>query len=489
MNIEGVMGKYKNLALNTGLFAANAFATRLISFILVPIYTSYMSAGEYGLIDMSLTVISLITPLLTLSVADAALRFIVEDSAHDNEYIGISILITAASVFAVLAVSPILDNGIFGGLGDYKGWFVLAYATNAFFTLFGSISRSLGLIKIIPVSAFLSSLVTLLSALITVGNLSLGIIGYFISVSVGPIAGIILYLRVGSLGKRMISGIRLTVRGGVVTAINLSRPMLKYALPLVPNGIFWWAQTSLSRFFITGMLGISASGMYAAASKIPNLINTAYTIFQQAWQLSAFQEYHNKGIASFYSIIFNLLQAIMSIFCGLLSFLSPFLAFILLRGETFNSWPMIAILLVASLVNVLNGFLGTVYTSTMHTDEIMKTTVVGALLCVILTPALMVPMGLFGACAASVLSQMAVFVIRAIDSRKYIAFDMKLRVLISVLILLSIQAVTTAFQLSRWRVISGVCLLLVILIETWSVVNGFKSLLSNEIGLGWKRDR
>ena len=57
-------------------------ATKLITFLLVPLYTTYMSAGEYGLTDMSITVISLLTPLVTLDVAEAAVRFIVGDRAR-----------------------------------------------------------------------------------------------------------------------------------------------------------------------------------------------------------------------------------------------------------------------------------------------------------------------------------------------------------------------------------------------------------------------
>ena len=122
------MGKYRRLILNTVLFAINAVATKLITFFLVPLYTYYMSAGEYGLTDMSLTVINLATPLVTFSIAEAAVRFIVGDSDRQDDYVAISILITLFSVVLVTVLSPILDLGAFGGLGEYKAWFILAYA-------------------------------------------------------------------------------------------------------------------------------------------------------------------------------------------------------------------------------------------------------------------------------------------------------------------------------------------------------------------------
>ena len=92
------MGKYRRLVLNTVLFAINAVATKLITFFLVPLYTYYMSAGEYGLTDMSLTVINLAMPLATFSIAEAAVRFIVGDQDKKDEYVAISISITLLSV-------------------------------------------------------------------------------------------------------------------------------------------------------------------------------------------------------------------------------------------------------------------------------------------------------------------------------------------------------------------------------------------------------
>ena len=50
------MGKYKDLMVNTGLFAFTQIATKLITFFLVPLYTAYMSTADFGVTDMSSTV-------------------------------------------------------------------------------------------------------------------------------------------------------------------------------------------------------------------------------------------------------------------------------------------------------------------------------------------------------------------------------------------------------------------------------------------------
>lgn len=459
------MGRYRNLAVNTALFALNSVATKLVTFLLVPLYTTYMSAGEYGLTDMSLTVISLLTPLVTLDVAEAAVRFIVGDRARGDRYAAVALGVTAASVAVVAALTPLLDLPALGGLGAYKGLFVAAYAASALMTMCGEVARGMGEVRLIPVCAGVSSLVTLASAVAAIAWAGMGVRGYFASVTVGPAVAIVLYLSLGGLGPAALRGARELASSTKGELRALCGPMLRYALPLIPNSLFWWLGTSINRLFITGMLGIAASGMFAAASKVPNLLNTAYSIFLQAWQLSAFQESGEEGLARFFSMVFALVQAAMTVLCAALSLLAPWVASVLLRGETFGAWPMIAPLLISNLLNVLASFYGTVYSTTMHTSFIMKTTLLGALSCVVLTPLLIPVMGTYGACAASVLGQGAVLLARAVDSRRYLRFDAGWRFLVPTLLLLVMQAAVTELGPAWWQWASLGCLVAVAAIQ------------------------
>lgn len=459
------MGRYKNLAVNTALFALNAVATKLVSFFLVPLYTAYMSAGEYGLTDMSLTVINLLTPLVTLDVAEAAVRFIVADRVRGDCYAAVATGVTVASVAVVTVLSPLLDLPALGGLGAYRGWFVAAYAASALTTMCGEVARGMGEVRLIPVCAGVSSLVTLASAVLTIAWLGMGVTGYFVSVIVGPALAVALYLTLGGLGPAALRGARELASSTREKLRAICGPMLRYALPLIPNSLFWWLGTSINRLFITGMLGIAASGMFAAASKVPNLLNTAYSIFLQAWQLSAFQESGEEGLAHFFSRVFAFVQAAMTVLCAALSLLAPLVASLLLRGETYDAWPMIAPLLISNLLNVLASFYGTVYSTTMHTSFIMKTTLLGALSCVVLTPLLIPVMGTYGACVASVLGQGAVLLARAVDSRRYLRFDAGWRYLAPTLLLLVVQAAVTELRPAWWQGASLACLVAVIAVQ------------------------
>ncbi len=187
--------------------------------------------------------------------------------------------------------------------------------------------------------------------------------------------------------------------------------MLVYALPLVPNTLFWWLGTSINRFFITGMLGIGASGFYAAASKIPNLLNLAYSIFQQAWQLSTFQEYRKSDIGKFFSMILIPLQAVLTVGASFIILIWQIAGFIDAAKEFLFRVDVIPVVLLGFYFSCMNTFYGTVYT-TMKTKYLMTTTIVGSLVCVIATAGLIPVLGLYGAGAASILCNAVIYVMR-----------------------------------------------------------------------------
>ena len=451
------MGKYRNLALNLAIFALNMVATKLITFVLIPLYTYFLSAGEYGITDMSLTVITLATPLVTLSIADAALRFIIEDGAHASEYVAIGVCVTLGSVVLVGMLSPVLDLPVFGGLGAYKAFFILAYASNAVFNFCGELARGLNHVKLIPVCAVTSSLVTAGLAFPLIGLVHLGVVGYFISVITGPLVGASVYVVLGRYPSIIVRGFR-ALRSGGERGLSVSaafRRMLTYSLPLIPNALFWWIGTSINRFFITGMLGIAASGLFAAASKISNMLNMLYTVFQQAWQLSAFQESKDERIAAFFSTVFSALLAVMGVGAAALSCFAPLIASVLLQKEFYTAWTLIPVSLLAFYFNALNAFVGTVFTANMKTRSLMTTTTAGSLLCMLFTWLLIPPFGLVGASTAMVVGNAAVFLLRVRSARRVIRFDMAWPRLVLTSVLLCGQAAVVYLQLPGWPAASA----------------------------------
>ena len=66
--------KYKYLGKNIILFAINGFIPKLLVFVMVPIYTGYLTTYEYGIADLITVTVQLLLPFFTLDIQDAVMR-------------------------------------------------------------------------------------------------------------------------------------------------------------------------------------------------------------------------------------------------------------------------------------------------------------------------------------------------------------------------------------------------------------------------------
>lgn len=432
------MGRYKELLLNTGLFAISSISVKFISFVLVPLYTFYLSASEYGITDMSVVVVSLMTPLCTFSITDAVLRFAIDDKNNSTRYMLIGLQITVLSIVVAGALLPLLDFSFFGGLGRYKVLFLINYAVSVFQLYFGTVARIQNQIKLIPISSIISALSNVACSYYFIVFLRMKIYGYFYAMIISGIICVLVYVVKGQY-------LTLILAKPSSSDVALLKKMVSFALPLVPNSIFWWIGTSINRFLITSLLGIAASGLFAAASKIPNLITTVYQIFQQAWNLSVFQEFRHSGLARFYEIVFKFVLAGLSLSASLLILIAKPIATVVLQKGFFSSWILMPLLIVAVFFNSLNSFLGTISTAAMKTKNLFVTTCVGALLNVLITGLLIPTCGLYGACLGMCVSNFVILCMRFAISLKIIYFKIpwiRLSVLIMILCLQSFLVIS-----------------------------------------------
>ena len=449
------MKKYKTLMLNIAVFALNAVATKLITFFLVPIYTYYLSQSEYGITDMAQTMQMVLIPVVTLSIGDAVLRFAIDDRENINHYFSVGIYVVVLSSALVFCILPFLNLSIFGGLGEYKLSFGLVYIFGAIQTLLANMARALNELKLITISSIVTSLVTCITAILFIVALRLSVNGFLWSLTIGYASGSFVYMWGGKLWHYI--NFELKTKDWY-----LLKQMLQYSLPLIPNSLFWWVGTSINRFFIIGMIGIAASGLYAAASKIPNMLNVFYNIFQQAWTLSSFQEYKKTNIADFFSSVFRVLQSIMVLISALFVLSSQYLASLMLQKDFYQGWTLIPIMVFGFYANALNSFYGSVFTSSMKTRPLMFSTMVGGIVCIVFTWGLIYKFGLWGACIANAVSNIVVLVIRIFLSYSVITIYIpRLISLVSVFVLL-LMVCFTCMQNPYWMAVDC-CLLLALI--------------------------
>lgn len=205
------------------------------------------------------------------------------------------------------------------------------------------------------------------------------------------------------------------------------KEMLKYSIPLIPNAFMWWIISASNRFFILYFVGVEANGLFAVANKIPSFLSILYAIFFQAWQISAIEEFNSKDKSRFYSKIFNLFSMVM--FLGS-SFLLIFLKYVVanfIAVEYYDSWKTVPFLLLSVVLSSFSSFLGTNYIAAKETKGVFSTSLLGGISNVALNFILVPFLGITGAAISTMISFGIMWVIRVIDTKKYIhvALDIK----------------------------------------------------------------
>ena len=67
--------KYTTLISNTIIFALGTFGSKLLVFLLMPLYTSVLTTAEYGAMDVVVNVSNMLLPLVIVSINDGVIRF------------------------------------------------------------------------------------------------------------------------------------------------------------------------------------------------------------------------------------------------------------------------------------------------------------------------------------------------------------------------------------------------------------------------------
>ena len=428
------MSKYTKLIKNTRLFAISSFGSKILTFLILPLYSFVLTTTEFGIVDIYLTSLNLLLPVVSLSIFDAVFRFVIdaETSKKKLEFfqtgITFSLLCTFISSLVTLTVSLILKDQL---VNIWLFWVLLIF--QMFISCLQQFVRAIDSVKIYSVSSVLYTFSYLICNIILLVLLKYGVTGYLLSY---VFAGIITssYLIIASQSKiKQLGKFRLSLRH--------LKSMLRYCIPLTPNAILRWVMNTINRWFILYHCGMSSNGLYAFASKIPTMLSMLTGIFFQAWQLSAIDETKEKD-RSFSNQVYSAITIVCFIVTTLiLVFTRPMLE-MFTEQSYWTAAEYIPFLLLGVVFQIYASFYGTIYIAYKKTWAILVTSAVGAVISII-GNALFVPLyGVQAACITTMISYFFVWVIRVVDTRRICIIEINKPFVVSSTLLMILQAVT-----------------------------------------------
>lgn len=428
--------KYAYLLKNILLFGLNGFIPKALAFVLVPIYTSYLSTAEYGIADLLSTTVQLLIPIFTLDIQDAVLRFALDKEYKQEEVFSTAFRIVLCGTGIVCVGTTIASFFQIRGMEkSYFLFFVLMYFTTALNNSVSLFCRGIDKVKVIVVGGVFHSVVTLLANIVFLVVFRWGLTGYLAANSLGASVSLIYIFFAGKIYRY----IQFTRSG------QIEREMIGYSFPLIFSVIAWWINNASDRYILTCLAGISVSGIYAIAYKIPNLLSVFQNIFLQAWSISAIKEFDQNDADGFIGNMYSMMNFAMVIICSGIMVLDIPIARFLYSREFFEAWRYVPILLVSVVFNAMALFIGGIFTAVRDTKTLSYSTLIGAFVNTICNFIFIYVGGAYGAAISTLLGYAVTLILRHYILQRHIHMKISWKREIGGYTLLLIQMVVACY--------------------------------------------
>lgn len=405
------MNKKRQFAKTTIIIFFGKVCTQLISFFLLPLYTSYLSTSQYGIADLIQTYVTLFVPIITLELEMSIFRWLVENRGKvkdTNKLISNNffILFVSLSLFSILFIIVSLFINI-----PYK-WIILVDIIVCVLSgNFLQISRGFGQTLDFSISCILTGLTTVISNIILICFLDFQADGMIISMALANgICSLYLFVRLKLYSKINFK----------LIDFKLLKDMYKYSIPLVPNGISWWIVNVSDRSIISFVLGSSYNGLYAISNKFPTIISSLTGIFNLSWSESASLHINSDDRDAFFSDITNtVLRLFVALGAGMIACM-PFVFPLMINSKYNDAYMYIPPLVLACVFNVAICLYSQIYLAKRMSKEVATTTIMGAIINILINVIFIKFIGLYAAALSTCIAYFAMVLYRHIDLKKYI---------------------------------------------------------------------
>ena len=405
------MNRNKELLKNTAILMVGQFVPKIMALIVLPILTGSLTKTEYGLYDLTLTVASFCIPLVSVQIQQAVFRYLIEKDSKRAS------IISSSFIFLIF-MSSIASVVIIGGWLYYTKdiilsiLFMLSYVFEMVLSWGGQVARGLGHNINYSLSYALYSVcfvIVLLIKYIFFGKLELEyvivsmIISYGVSIAyLFYSCRIIYFVNVSEFCKKTVM------------------KLLAFSGPMVISSVGLWIVNLSDRFCVSGFLGVEMNAVYAVANKIPNLINAFYSVFNLAWTENTSRLTTEEKKKGYYSSFFEEFYALLIGALLLLITVSPVLFKVLIDDQYNAAYGLMSWLYIGVLFSSLVSFFGSIDVGEKKTKEVGISSLLGAVINLLINIVLMKKYGVIVAAVSTILSYFVILLYRAIDIKKYV---------------------------------------------------------------------
>lgn len=404
------MNHQSQLVKNTIIIAIGKISTQIISYLLLPLFTKMLTPEDYGAYDFICTLAIFICPLITLLMEESMFRFMI-DAKDEIEKKNIITQVLIYSGFATLIFVPIalFVMSISNVYDTFSKFLIIFFViSNIVLALSNSVARGEGKVRLYSISNFVLGISTII----------LNIVFVLLYKNANSL---LLANTIANIGAALFLFIKLKLfKNFGKYDPSLMKKLIKYSVPLVPNSLSWTIINMSDRILLTQISGVSMNGIYAMASKFPNIVNVVYGYFYSAWKESAARIIKDETSTKIYTNIYHDIKRLLFTITLLLIGIMPFIFNIFINEQYEEAFIYIPIIIIATYYANLSSFIGGIFTALKKTKIIGVTTVIGAIINLVVDLVLIWKINIYAACISTLVANLVIYFYRKQKLKHYV---------------------------------------------------------------------
>ncbi len=394
------------------LYAIGTVASKATGFLLLPLYTSYLSQAEYGLMEsLDILVMVIVLTFGLEAITRAMMRVYQEQECpeHQRRVISSSLLLAfGISVFIALSgvlLAKFISNAYINVEDIKKLNLTMEHVAFLFQISFLAVIPTT-LIEILmyniqlknkPLFVVCFDMVRLLISvslnIYFIGVLQIGISGFVYSVIIsGSLCALFLLIHYFYNEKFSIS------KESIYKVIH-------YGYPFILSSLAFFVIHFFDRYVLKDVSGIDVMGVYALAYKFAFLVTFIVGVpFKDTWKVNVFRIANEAGWEDFFSQVFSKLSLALA-FVGLLIilFFDNLMGWII-HHKFYDAVFVIPFIIIGYVIREQGDFFSEIICIKKDSKFVGKATLVVALINIALSLALIPFLGMIGAGLATLLT-------------------------------------------------------------------------------------
>lgn len=394
------MGRYSRLGKNTVLVFFGTAGSKLLNLLMLPFYTTWLTVADYGSVDLITTYSGLMLGIISCCISDSLFIFPKSRPIKEQkEYFssGLSFWLMSSILTGIgCAIAKASQEwcNLHGFIIDYLwviyGVLIVSYIQG----LLQQFLRAIDKMWIYSSTGIVMTVSTIVLSLILIPGR--GVMGYIYALIFSNISVSFYSLICGRLWEYF--SIRSISRKKTIE-------MLHYSIPTIPNTIMWFLMNSLNRPVLESWTGLIGVGIFAVAGRIPNLLNSVYLLFHNAWMISVLEEAKKADFTDFYNRMLKFVVITQSLLAVALAAMSEWIIHLFTKPDYYSAWQYIPLLVIGVIFMNVSGFVAANFAITRESKYYFYSSVWVGIVSIILNFSLIPIWGLWGACWAIIISQ------------------------------------------------------------------------------------